>query len=162
MAGAATYKRVMVEVGGLKFFPVEARYSLSRSANQVGRRIGDSLQGRAFIYCDAHDTSRLTQDDAIELWRMATETKDPLHKVSITYYSEDGDRVLSNVEFMGWISNFEFYNPAIGGESRGAGMGHGGAPAPALNSPSGYNNLLYLEMAVVLDEANVSKHKFTK
>jgi hypothetical protein len=93
---------------------------------------------------------------------MATETKDPLHKVSITYYSEDGDRVLSNVEFMGWINNFEFYNPAIGGESRGAGMGHGGAPAPALNSPSGYNNLLYLEMAVVLDEANVSKHKFTK
>ncbi|HEY0096276.1 MAG TPA: hypothetical protein VGB96_18245, partial [Archangium sp.] len=101
-------------------------------------------------------------DDAIELRKMATETKDPLHKVSITYYSEDGDRVLSNVEFMGWINNFEFYNPAIGGESRGAGMGHAGAPTPALNSPNGYNNLLYLEMAVVLDEANVSKHKFTK
>ena len=162
MAGAATYKRVMVEVGGLRFFPVEARYSLSRSANQVGRRIGDSLQGRAFMYCDAHDTSRLSQEDAIELWKMATETRDPLHKVSITYYAEDGDRVLSNVEFMGWINNFEFYNPAITGESRGATMGHGGAPQPALSSPSGYNNLLYLEMAVVLDEANVSKHKFTR
>jgi hypothetical protein len=152
----------MVEVGGLRFFPVEARYSLSRSANQVGRRIGDSLQGRAFMYCDAHDTSRLSQDDAIELWKMATETRDPLHKVSITYYAEDGDRVLSNVEFMGWINNFEFYNPAITGESRGATMRHGGAPQPALTSPSGYNNLLYLELAVVLDEANVSKHKFTR
>jgi hypothetical protein len=160
MAGAATYKRVMVEIGNLKFYPIEARYSLSRNANQVGRRIGDSLQGRAFVYCDAHDMSRITQDDTMELWKMATESKDPLHKVSITYYSEDGDRVLSNVEFMGWINVFEFFNPALNGESRGASMG--GVGQSALASTTGYNNVLYIELAVVLDEANVSKHKFTK
>ena len=49
MAGTATYKRVMCQVDSVKFYPIEARYSLSRSANQVGRRIGDSLQGRAFM-----------------------------------------------------------------------------------------------------------------
>ena len=111
MAGKATYKRVMVQVDSVKFYPIEARYSLSRSANQVGRRIGDSLQGRAFIYADIHDISRITQDDVINLWKMATETKDPLHKVAITYYSEDESKVLNNVEFMGWISVFETYNP---------------------------------------------------
>lgn len=160
MAGKATYKRVMCQVDAVKFYPIEARYSLSRSANQVGRRVGDSLQGRAFIYADIHDVSRITQDDVINLWKYATESKDPLHKVSITYYAEDGDKVLNNVEFMGWISVFETYNPAINdGGGRVASMG--GAQA-ATTSLTGYNNLMYMELAVVLDEANVAKHKLTK
>ncbi len=160
MAGKATYKRVMCQVDSVKFYPIEARYSLSRSANQVGRRIGDSLQGRAFIYADIHDTSRITQDDVLNLWKMATESKDPLHKVSITYYSEDESKVLNNVEFMGWISVFETYNPALNdGGGRTANMG--GAQA-ATTSVTGYNNLMYMELAVVLDEANVTKHKLTK
>jgi hypothetical protein len=160
MAGKATYKRVMVQVDSVKFYPIEARYSLSRSANQVGRRIGDSLQGRAFIYADIHDVSRITQDDVINLWKMATESKDPLHKVAITYYSEDESKVLNNVEFMGWISVFETYNPALNdGGGRTAGMG--GSQA-ATTSITGYNNLMYMELAVVLDEANVAKHKLTK
>src|SRR5690349_14611133 len=112
MAGA-TYKRVMVEVDSVKFFPLEAKYALSRGANQVGRRIGESLTGRAFVWCDAHNVDSLTQANQIELWKMATENKDPLHKVSITYYQEDGDKVLSNVEFMGWISVFQYTNPKI-------------------------------------------------
>lgn len=155
-----TYKRVMVRIDNVEFFPIEARYSLSRAANQVGRRIGDSLQARAFIWADAHDTSRISQNSTMELWKMATESKDPLHKVSITYYSEDADKVLANVEFQGWISVFEFSNPSLeGGNEARAEMGGRGA---TMNTVAGYNNLLYLELAVVLDEANVQKHKFTK
>ena len=160
MAGTATYKRVMCQIDSVKFYPIEARYSLSRSANQVGRRIGDSLQGRAFIFADIHDVSRITQDDVINLWKIATESKDPLHKVAITYYAEDGDRVLNSVEFMGWISVFETFNPAISdGGGKAAGMGGTQAAASSL---TGYNNIMYVELAVVLDEANVTKHKLTK
>ena len=112
-----TYKRVMVDIGGVKFYPIEAKYSLARNANQAGRRIGDSMQARAYIWLDAHDTARLSQDQMIQLWKKATDPKDNPEKVSITYYHEDGDRVLTNVEFNGWISVFQTYNPAPGGQS---------------------------------------------
>jgi hypothetical protein len=159
---AQTYKRVMVDVGGVKFYPVEAKYSLARNANQAGRRIGDSLQARAYIWLDAHDTARLSQDQMIQLWKKATDAKDNPEKVSITYYHEDGDRVLSNVEFNGWISVFQTYNPAPSGQSLvGAGDGSSGAGV-ATQSFSGYNNVLYMELVAALDEPNVSKHKLTK
>ena len=145
MAGSATYKRVMVEFDSIKFFPLEAQYQFSRNANQVGRRIGESMAGRAHILVDAHDVSNISQNNLIELWKHSTESKDPLHKVSITWYAEDADKVLANAEFMGWISLFEFMNPSIAG-----------------GSTTGINNLLRIELTVVLDEANVSKHKFTK
>lgn len=155
-----TYKRVQVEVGDVKFFPVEAKYSLARNANQVGRRIGESLQARAYVWLDAHDTSRLSQDQMIQLWRKATDPKDNPEKISITYFSEDGDRVLSNVEFMGWISVFQTFNPAPGGNTILA--GGDGSRGVAAESMSGYNNVLYLELVAALDEPNVSKHKLTK
>lgn len=145
MAGSATYKRAMVEIDSIKFFPLEAKYQFSRKANQVGRRIGESMEGHAEILVDAHDIHNITQDNLIALWKHATESKDPLHKVSITWYSEDGDKVLANAEFMGWVSSIEFVNPSIAG-----------------GSTTGINNLLRIELTVVLDEANVSKHKFTK
>jgi hypothetical protein len=135
----------MVEIDAVKFFPLEAQYMFSRNANQVGRRIGESAQGRAHILVDAHDTSNISQSNLVELWKVATESKDGLHKVSITWYSEDGDKVLANSEFMGWVSVFEFVNPSLAG-----------------GSTTGINNLLRIELTVVLDEANVSKHKFTK
>ena len=141
----ATYKRAMVQLDSVKFYPLEAQYQFSRNANQVGRRIGESMVGRAHILVDAHDTSNISQDNLIELWKVATESKDPLHKVSITWYAEDGDKVLAAAEFMGWVSIFEFVNPSIAG-----------------GSTTGINNLLRIELAVVLDEANVTKHKFTK
>ena len=159
---AQTYKRVAVDIGGVKFWPVEAKYSLARNANQAGRRIGDSLQARAYIWLDAHDTSRLSQDQMIQLWKKATDAKDNPEKVSITYYHEDGDRVLSNVEFNGWISVFQTYNPAPGGQSL-IGAGDGSTQAGvATQSFSGYNNVLYLELVAAVDEPNVSKHKLTK
>ena len=145
MAGSAKYKRVMVEIDAVKFFPLEAQYQFSRNANQVGRRIGESAQGRAHILVDAHDVHNISQDHLMELWKHSTESKDPLHKVSITWYSEDADKVLANAEFMGWISVFEFVNPSAAG-----------------GNPTGINNLLRIELTVVLDDANVSKHKFTK
>jgi hypothetical protein len=37
-----------------------------------------------------------------------------------------------------------------------------GGEGAALTSQVGYNNMLYLELVVALDEASVSKHKFTK
>jgi hypothetical protein len=158
---AQTYKRVAVDIGGVKFYPVEAKYSLARNANQAGRRIGDSLQARAYIWLDAHDTSRLTQDQMIQLWKKATDPKDNPEKVSITYYHEDGDRVLSNVEFNGWISVFQTYNPAPNGQSLIA-AGDGSTGGVATQSFSGYNNVLYMEVVASLDEPNVSKHKLTK
>ena len=142
---SATYKRAMVEIDAVKFFPLEAQYQFSRNANQVGRRIGESMQGRAHILVDAHDTSNISQSNLVELWKVATESKDPLHKVTITWYQEDGDKVLASAEFMGWLSVFEFVNPSIAG-----------------GNTTGLNNLLRIELTVVLDEANVSKHKFTK
>ena len=156
-----TYKRVMVDLGGVKFYPVEAKYSLARNANQAGRRIGDSLQARAYIWLDAHDTARLSQDQMIQLWKKATDPKDNPEKVSITYYHEDGDRVLSNVEFNGWISVFQTHNPAPNGQSLVAG-GDGSTNGVATQSFSGYNNVLYIEVVAALDEPNVSKHKLTK
>lgn len=156
----ATYKRVLVEVDSVKFYPIEAKYAVSRAANQAGRRIGESMQARAYIWVDPHDTARLSQSHLVELWKMATETKDPLHKVSITYYSEDGEKVLSNVEFQGWIGVFQFTNPVMSG--MGGLSGELGGEGAALTSQVGYNNMLYLELVVALDEASVSKHKFTK
>ena len=160
---AQTYKRVMVDIGGVKFYPVEAKYSLARNANQAGRRIGDSLQARAYLWVDAHDTARLSQDQMIQLWKKATDPKDNPEKVSITYYHEDGDKVLSNVEFNGWISVFQTINPAPGqssflpgGDSSNSNVG------VATQSFSGYNNIVYIEIVAALDEPNVSKHKLTK
>jgi hypothetical protein len=155
-----TYKRVSIEIGSVKFFPLEVKYTLNRSANQVGRRIGESLVGRAYVWADAHATDNLSQAHQVELWKMATESKDPLHKVSITWFSEDADKVLSNAEFMGWVSVFQYNNPKISA-TPGAPtvLGSEGTGATA---QVGYNNLLYLELVVVLDETNVSKHKFAK
>lgn len=159
---AQTYKRVMVDIGGVKFYPIEAKYSLARNANQAGRRIGDSLQARAYIWLDAHDTARLSQDQMIQLWKKATDPKDNPEKVSITYYHEDGDRVLTNVEFNGWISVFQTFNPAAGPTSLiGAGNEQNNTGV-ATQSFSGYNNILYLEVVAAVDEPNVSKHKLTK
>jgi hypothetical protein len=159
MAGA-TYKRVMLEIDSVKFFPMEAKYSLTRQANNVGRRVGESLVGRAYAWVDASQVDNLSQSNQVELWKMATESKDPLHKVSITYYLDDSDKVLSNIEFMGWISVFQYTNPKISNVP-GAGGSFGTADVGMTASVS-FANLLYLELAVVLDEANVSKHKFTK
>ena len=92
MAGA-TYKRVMCEVDGVKFFPLEAKYSLTRQANNVGRRVGESLAGRAYVWVDAAHIDNISQNNQVELWKMATESKDPLHKISITYYLDDSDKV---------------------------------------------------------------------
>jgi hypothetical protein len=157
---SATYKRVRCKIGSAEFYPLEAKYALSRSANQVGRRIGESLQARAYVWVDPHDVSRLSQDNLVNLWRMATEPKDPLYKVEITWYAEDGDKVLSSAEFQGWISVYQFTNPALG-----ALPGSGGdlsSKTSVLASQTSYNNMLYMELVVVLDEANVSKHRFTK
>ena len=140
MAGA-TYKRCKCKIGSVEFFPIEAKYGLSRSSNP-------------------HDVSRLTQDSLVALWRIATEPKDPLYKVEVTWYAEDGDKVLGSAEFQGWISVFQFTNPALG-----ALPGSGGdlsGKSGVLTSQTSYNNMLYLELVVVLDEANVTKHRFTK
>ncbi len=159
MAGA-TYKRVMCEVDSVKFFPLEAKYSLTRQANNVGRRVGESLAGRAYVWVDAAHIDNISQNNQVELWKMATESKDPLHKISITYYLDDSDKVLSNIEFMGWISVFQYTNPKVS-NIPGAGGNIGSGDATTTASVS-FTNLLYLELAVVLDEANVTKHKFTK
>jgi len=157
---AGTFKRVMIEIDSVKFYPLEVKYSLTRAANQVGRRIGESLVGRAYVWVDAHATDNISQAHQIELWKMATETKDPLHKVSVTWYSEDGDKVLTNAEFMGWISVFQYNNPKVSALPGATGaMGTESAMATA---QVGYNNVLYIELVVVLDETNVTKHKFTK
>lgn len=157
---AGTFKRVMIEIDSVKFYPLEVKYSLSRNANQVGRRIGESLVGRAYVWVDAHAIDNISQAHQIELWRMATETKDPLHKVSITWYSEDGDKVLTNSEFMGWVSVFQYNNPKVSAMPGTAGTM--GIESATTSAQLGYNNVLYLELVVVLDETNVSKHKFTK
>jgi hypothetical protein len=157
---AGTFKRVMIEIDAVKFYPLEVKYSLARSANQVGRRIGESLVGRASVWVDAHAIDNISQAHQIELWKMATETKDPLHKVSITWYSEDGDKVLTNAEFMGWISVFQYNNPKV--SATPGNQGAMGTEAATTTAQLGYNNVLYLELVVVLDETNVSKHKFTK
>ncbi len=159
MAGA-TYKRVMLEVDSVKCYPMEVKYALSRQANNVGRRVGESLAGRAYVWVDAAHVDNLSQADQGELWKMSTESKDPLHKVSITYYLDDSDKVLANIEFMGWVSVFQFSNPKVSLPPSGGGQM--GAVSATTTASASFTNLLYLELAVVLDETNVSKHKFTK
>jgi hypothetical protein len=145
----ATYNRVKVKIDSIEFRPVQATYRIARNANQVGRRIGDSLVGRVDIWMDASVIDNLSQSQQIELWKIATENKDPLHKCEITYYMDEADKVLHAVEFMGWISHFEVGNPVIETET-------------VSTSQIGFKNLLKLELVVAVDESNVSKHKFTK
>jgi hypothetical protein len=145
----ATYNRVKVKIDSVEFRPVQATYAITRNANQVGRRIGDSLVGRATIWMDASVLDNLSQAQQIELWKIATESKDPLHKCEITYYLDEADKVLHAVEFMGWISKFEVANPIMEGETKTESQIH-------------FKNLLKLELTVAVDETNVTKHKFTK
>lgn len=145
-----TYNRVKVKIDGIEFRPVQATYRITRNANQVGRRIGDSLVARADIWMDASVIDNLTQSQQVELWKVATESKDPLHKVEITFYMDEADKVLHAVEFMGWISKFEVSNPVLEAETRNP------------ESQISFKNLLKLELVAAVDESNVSKHKFTK
>lgn len=144
----ATYNRVKVKIDSVEFRPSEVTYTLNRNANQVGRRVGDSVVGRAEVNVDASIIDSIPQATQIELWKMATESKDPLHKVEITWYLDEADKVLHAVEFMGWVSKFEVGNPP--------------ADFQAGASAVQFKNLLHLELTVVVDETNVSKHKFTK
>ncbi len=157
---AGTMKRVKLEVDSVAFYPLEVKYTLQRSANQVGRRIGESLIGRAHVWVDAHATDNISQAHQLELWKMMTEVKDPLHKVSITWYTEDGDKVLANAEFQGWVSVFQYSNPKMG--AMPGSPGSLGAAEIATTAQVGYNNLLYIELVVTLDETNIPKHKFSK
>jgi len=145
----ATYNRVKVKIDSIEFRPVEARYSISRNSNQVGRRVGDSLIGRLQVWMDASVLDNLSQASQVEIWKMATESKDPLHKVEVTWYLDEADKVLHAVEFMGWVCGFEVSNPQA--DVVGAQV-----------SSVQFKNLMKLEVAVVVDESNVSKHKFTK
>jgi hypothetical protein len=142
----ATYKRVLAEVGGAKFYPPEAKYALSHDANQSGGRPAKRLVGRTYLWCDADNIDTISQATQIELWKMVTETNDSLHRVSITYYQEDGDKILASMEFMGWVSVFQYTT----------------ATKSSLHSQVDYSNLLYIELAVALDEGNINKHRFTR
>lgn len=144
----ATYNRVKVKIDSVEFRPSEVSYKLSRNANQVGRRVGDSVVGRVAIDVDASILDNIPQAAQIELWKMATESKDPLHKVEITWYLDEADKVLHAVEFMGWVSGFEVGNPPAEVQTGGSAVQ--------------FKNLLHIELTVVVDESNVSKHKFTK
>ena len=151
----ATYNRVKVKIDSIEFRPIEARYRIVRNSNQVGRRIGDSLLGRVDIWMDASVIDNLSQSQQVELWKIATESKDPLHKVEITYYMDEADKVLHAVEFMGWIASFEVSNPTMG-------ISTGEAREVRAEIQYGVKNMLKLELVVAVDESNVSKHKFTK
>ena len=143
----ATYNRVKVKIDSVEFRPSEVNYKVSRNANQVGRRVGDSVIGRVMIQVDASILDNIPQAAQIELWKIATESKDPLHKVEITWYLDEADKVLHAVEFMGWITVFEVGNP----------------PAEVTGETVvQFKNLLRIERAVSVDESNVGKHKFTK
>lgn len=143
----ATYNRVKVKIDSVEFRPSEVSYKVSRNANQVGRRVGDSVIGRVTIQVDASILDNIPQAAQIELWKIATESKDPLHKVEITWYLDEADKVLHAVEFMGWITVFEVGNP----------------PAEVTGETVvQFKNLLRIELAVSVDESNVGKHKFTK
>lgn len=144
----ATYNRVKVKIGSTEFRPSEVQYKLARNANQVGRRVGDSVVGRVEIYVDASILDNISQAIQVELWKIATESKDPLHKVEVTWYLDEADKVLHAVEFMGWISCFEVGNPP--------------AEFQAGGNVVQFKNLLHIQLTVVVDETNVTKHKFTK
>ncbi len=144
----ATYNRVKVKIDSTEFRPSEVKYTLARNANQVGRRVGDSVVGRVEIFIDASILDNIPQAAQIEIWKMATESKDPLHKVEITWYLDEADKVLHAVEFMGWVSTFEVGNPP--------------AEFQAGGNMVQFKNLMRLELTVVVDETNVTKHKFTK
>lgn len=149
---AATMKRAVVSIDGAEIHCIEAHYVVTRASNPSGRRIGDSMRARAFFYAEIADTARNDADKVIQIWKLATETEDPLHKIEIAYYAEDAGKRLETIKFQGWISTFETFNPALAGTgTTGGGM-----------NLSGYANVLYCEITVVLDDKNISKHQLTK
>lgn len=139
------HRRVTVDIDGTEISALEAHYVVNRSSNQHGQRIGGTMQARAWFIAEIRNEAGNPPDNVIKLWNIATESTDPLHDVTITFYKNDVD-VLNVAKFRGWISTFEAYRPALG-----AGPG-GGESA----------NLLHCEIAVVLDSQTTSKHKFTK
>jgi hypothetical protein len=158
----ATLKRAVVKIDGTEISTIEAHYVVSRAANPAGRRIGDSMRARAYFYADISDTARNTQDNVIKLWKMATETADPLHDVEIAFFMDEEEKRLQTVQFKGWISIFESFNPAVSGNGTGsAGMG-GAGTGPSMTSLQQFGNVLFCELQVVLDDANISNHQLTK
>lgn len=154
-AQTSTVKRVKAKVGSIEFYPMEARYGVENVA-PAGRP--KSYQARLHMWVDASDASRITPDAAVNLWRVATEHKDPPYKVEATWYAPDGKTALAAVEFTGDVSTFRFGNPALGVLP---------GPSDAMAGPSvppgqTLGPVLYLEARVRLDEANISRHRFTK
>jgi hypothetical protein len=158
---AATMKRAVVTVDDVEISAEEAHYVVRRTSNQVGRRLGGSMEAKAFFWADISDQSRNDADKIIKLWKMATETEDPLHKVEIAFYAEDANKRVQTIKFQGWVSVFETFNPAISGNGAGA-SSIGGSAGPTMTAQRQYGNLLYCELSVVLDETNFSRHQVTK
>jgi hypothetical protein len=153
-------KRVLVDIDGTEISAIEAHYVVSRASNQFGQRVANSMRARAYFYADIRETSTNGPDKVVSLWKIATETSDPLHSVTITFYKNDTDELVV-VKFKGWISIFEVWNPAVStGESGNAGMG--GTGGPSLNSLTQYGNVLFCELGVVLDDENLSNHRLSK
>lgn len=154
--------RVTVDIDGTTLSAREAHYVVSRAANQQGLRVADSMRAKAYFYADIMNSSENPQDSVINFWKMATDKEDPLHSVTITYYKTDTE-VLNTAKFKGWITVFETLNPPLGLQS-GANSGNMGTMGTGASMASEElpGNLLYCELAVVLDKENLPNHRFTK
>ena len=148
-------KRTEITIGDVQFRPDQVRYWMTRDATHHGTRVGESMQVRATVYMDASDTSRLPGDKLASLWDFAKGEKFDPKKVSIKYYKDDeAGGVVAEVQFKGWISHFETYNPSgRAGDSQGASSGIGSAV--------GTGQTLVIGLVGVLDDSNYGDHRFT-
>ena len=105
----ATYNRVKVKIDSTEFRRPKLG-TPSRNANQVGRRVGDSVVGRATLRRRQHPRQHpagrpdRTLEDCHGVEGPAPQGRDHL-------VSRRGRKVLDAVEFMGWVSVFEVGNP---------------------------------------------------
>jgi hypothetical protein len=141
----AEQKIVSVKVDDAEIFPLDAHYAVTRQSSQAGTRVGNSMQARAYFHADVSDKNLNKPANIIKLWKIATETKEPAHNVTIQYYKSD-DQVLHSVKFTGWVSAFEMYNGSGNGNARPGAEGH---------------TMLFCELTVMLDDSNFPKHTFT-
>src|SRR5262245_41628003 len=134
MAGSG---RVTVTVDGTKFDAITVNFGVVTQKDQTGMPILQTLNTKAKVWVDAHDTKNFPFDSFKKLFDLANVPDNKkLKDMKVEYWLDDTKQdALCSYKFKGWISKFETFNPVVGPGGSQAGEGW----------EQQYNNILYLE-----------------
>jgi len=141
MAGSG---RVTVTVDGTKFDAITVKFGVNTQKDQTGMPILQTLNTRARVWVDAHDTKNFPFNAFKALFELANVPDNKkLKDMQIEYWLDDTKAdALCSYKFKGWISRFETYNPALGGGQIGEAW------------EQQYNNILYMELEPIINKTN--------